>query len=59
MNVALRDVIFYTCKELRFQMGSLPVVTLALLVSNALPLIFLQELNGGPLCISCTMRSIF
>lgn len=58
IDVALRDIIFYTCKELRFQMDSLPMVTLALLVSNTLPLI-LQELNGGLPCISCTTRSIF
>lgn len=50
IGVALRDIIFYTCKELRFQMYNLPVVVLALLVSNTLPLNFLLELNGWQPC---------
>lgn len=46
----LRDIIFYTWKELRFQLYNLPVVVLAPLVSNTLPLNFFQELYGWQPC---------
>lgn len=50
IDVALRDIIFYTWKELRFQLYNLPVVVLALLVSNTLPLNVFQELYGWQPC---------